>query len=159
MSGANAIAERRINELLDALASDDASPGAGAAAAVALALAAACARKAVAISLKHRPADAALMRASEQLRDITRRAVRGADEDARRFEEFVHSQDAGAAEKLTRAERRMQRLADELLQVSSEVRDQIARVVAGDLLAAEALCNAVLAIEANNVEESVRTSD
>jgi formiminotetrahydrofolate cyclodeaminase len=149
-------ADCSVRELLTALASDDASPGAGAAAAVTLALAAACARKAVAISLKHQPGHAALIRAGEQLDAITRRALRGADEDARQFETFLRQQDAHTAEKLARAEIKMLQLARELLDAMAEVERHIALVVAGDMVAAVALCRAVLTIEAENLDESLR---
>jgi formiminotetrahydrofolate cyclodeaminase len=151
-------ADRSVSDLLAALASDAASPGAGAAAGVTLALAAACARKAVAISLKRQPEHATLVRAGEQLDGIARRALRGADEDARQFEEFLRARDAHAAERLTRAEIRMLKLASELVQAMNEVEGEIAPVVGGDMLAARALCRAVLTIEAKNLDESLGAS-
>jgi formiminotetrahydrofolate cyclodeaminase len=157
MNAANSIAERRIGEFLAALGSDETSPGAGAAAGIALALAAACARKAVVISLKHRPAHAPLTRANEQLSEIARQALQGAHEDARRFEEFLRAQDAHGAAKLTRAEVGMQQLAVELLQAITTIENQVAPIVAGDLLAATVLCRAVMAIEAEDLAESVRS--
>jgi hypothetical protein len=125
---------------------------------VTLALAAACARKAVAISLKHQPGHALLTRAAERLDAIARRALRGADEDARQFEEFLHAKDPQAVEKLTRAEVRMLQLARELLQVMREVAGDVAPVVGGDMLAAAALCRAVLTIQAENLDETLRES-
>lgn len=154
MSHDPCVADRTIEDFLQALASDGATPGSGAAAAVALALAAACGGKAVAVSLKHRPDNATLLQNQTRLTDIALRALAGADEDASRFAEFVHDKDASSSERLTRAEQGMQILADELVVALRDVRDHVVPAVAGDIVAAAALRQAALAIEAENLAET-----
>lgn len=152
------VADKTVRELLDTLASDHSTPGSGAAAAVALALAAGCGGKAVAISLKHRPANAALLQNRERLSGIVERALRGADEDARRFEDFLQSDDPVASLRLAKAETAMRDLADELMIVLRDVRDHVVPSVTGDIVAAAALRGAAMAIEAENLSETRRES-
>lgn len=155
MSHDPCVADQTIEEFCQALAGNGATPGSGAAAAIAIALAAACGGKAVAISLKHRPDQQELLHNQTRLADICRRALSGADEDARRFADFVHhSSDERAAERLMRAESSMQKLADELVVALRDVRDHIVPSVAGDLVAAAALRQAALTIEAENLAET-----
>ena len=157
MSHDLSVADQTIEEFLQALAADGAAPGSGAAAAVALALAAACGGKAVAISLKHRPGDPTLTLNQARLTDIAQRALSGGDEDAKRFTELVQSgNDPQAAHRLAHAETTMRRLADELMVVLRDVRDHIAPNMAGDLIAAAALRQAALTIEAENLAETLR---
>jgi len=153
------LAERALGDLMTALASNDVSPGAGAAGAVALALAAACAGKAVAITLKHRQEDESLTRVGQQLAEIRRRAMFGADEDSRRFEDFIHEKDARSAVALIRAGEGLQHLAEVLREVLRDIETQIDSVMAGDIAAAHALCDAFAAIQAANLEETRRAAD
>ena len=151
-------AERSLTELLTELAAGGISPGAGAAGAITLALAAACAGKAVAISLKHHPQDEALGRARDQLAELRRLALVGADEDGRRFEDFVHSKDTAAADRLLQAGQGLRQLAAALTDLLDVVEARIDAVVAGDLVAARALCAASITIEAENLDENRRAN-
>lgn len=150
------LADRRLGELIDAVASAGVSPGAGAAGAITLALAAACAGKAVAITLGKHPARAGLAEVREQLETIGREAVAGADEDAGRFAAFVHDPDAGTAHRLLEAEEHLQRVAAALVRILESIETQIDPVMAGDVAAAKALCQAFEVIQSRNLEETRR---
>lgn len=152
------ISKLSIADLVDAVSSNSVAPGAGAAGAVALALAAACAGKAVSISLKHSPGDASLLQAGERIAAIARRALAGAEEDASRFEEFIHEQDRPAAERLLSTTERLQTLADRLNEVLRSLQARIEPAMAGDLIAAQALTNAFAVIQRENLKENRRAA-
>jgi hypothetical protein len=152
-------AERPLRAVIEAIASADVAPGAGSAAAVGLALAAACAGKAVAITLKRRPDDAVLARAQNELAGIAHRALRGADEDAARFREFVHEKSASSAHSLVHLGQRLQALGAELLAVLDRLDGCIDSAVVSDIAAARALGAAFGAIQSENLEESEEAAD
>jgi hypothetical protein len=148
------LAERPLGEVIEAVAAAGVSPGAGAAGAIALALASACAVKAVAITGRHRSGDEALLPLREQLLEISRGALGGADEDARRFEEFTHSKAAASAASLIRAGVALEQLASRLMQILPDVEARVDPVVRGDVAAAFALCEAFRAIQSENMKEN-----
>jgi hypothetical protein len=156
---ARALADRTLEEVIESVASEGISPGAGAAGAVALALAAACAGKAVAITLKRRPDDAALRQSRDKLAAIGRRALRGAEADASRFEDFVRDKDAKAADRLVGIGERLQRLAGDLESALAEIESRVDPVVANDVTAARALGLAFTAIQSLNLEENRRAAE
>jgi hypothetical protein len=153
------LADRTVAEVLDSVASEDISPGAGAAGAVALALAAACAGKAVSISLKRRPDDAVLLRARGRLAELGHRALRGAEADASRFEDFVRDKDAAAADRLIGIGEWLQLLADDLEEALRELEGRIDRAVLSDVTAARALGRAFVTIQSVNLDENRRAAD
>ena len=148
-------ADSPLGELIDAVASAEVSPGAGAAGAISLALAAACAGKAVAITLK-RHQDATLNRAQAELARIGRQALSGADEDAVRFEDFIHHNDGHSTTQLLKAEERLQSLAGSLAGILDDLETRIDHVVAADVAAARALCRAFGVIQTRNLDETRR---
>lgn len=152
------LAHQSLEAVIESVASEDISPGAGAAGAVALALAAACAGKAVAITLKRHPDDAALLEARNRLAGIRGRALRGADDDASRFEDFMREKDAGAAERLIDTGQWLQRLAAELHSVLDTLENRVDRVVTTDVTAARALGRAFAVIQSVNLEENRRAA-
>lgn len=151
-------ADRTLAEVVRAIAGDGVAPGAGAASAVTLALAAACAAKAVAVTLRHRPEDEPLQRLREKLLALASGALSGAEEDTRRFEQFMRSRDARSAAPLLRSGERLQQLGAALKELSDQAASAIEPAVAGDLLAARALCDACLAIQHENLEENRRAA-
>jgi|GEM_PF-1642897 len=157
------LAERPLGEVIGSIASELIAPGAGAAGAVALALAAACAEKAAAITLKRaderQHVDPGLRGARDRLADIRGRALRGAEVDASRFEDFVRAHDAESAERLVDSGEWLKRLAAELDRVLGELEGRVDRVVASDITAAQALRNAFAAIQRTNLDENRRAAD
>jgi formiminotetrahydrofolate cyclodeaminase len=152
------LAERSRGEVIRAVAAAGVAPGAGAAGAITLALAGACAAKAVAVTLRHRPADAALRALAEQLADISRRALIGADEDTRRFEAFIHSKDAADASRLIRNGEALTQLAARLGELLRVVEQRVDPSVQGDASAAAALCSAFRAIASENLKENRKSA-
>jgi hypothetical protein len=148
------LGRRALGAVIEAIASDDVSPGAGSAAAVGLALASACARKAVAISENHRQDDAVLSRAREALTEISLLALQGADEDAARFRAFMQQKSGSSAQDLIDSGERLQRLGAVLLSVLDEIESRIEASVSGDIAASRALCKAFMKIQSDNLEES-----
>jgi formiminotetrahydrofolate cyclodeaminase len=149
-----ALAELPLGEVIGAVASAGVAPGAGAAGAIALALAAACAAKAVAITLRRGPPDDHLLALLDHLTAMSRRALSGADEDARRFEQFSHSRDPADASRLIRAGEALEQLASSLRQTLREVVERVDPLVRGDASAAVALCDAFRAIQSENLNEN-----
>jgi Formiminotransferase-cyclodeaminase len=147
------LAQQTLSAVIEAIASDDVSPGAGSAAAVGLALATACARKAVAISEKHRE-DVVLSRARETLAEISQLALQGADEDAERFRAFMKDKNGSSAQDLVDSGERLQRLGAVFLSVLDEIESHIESSVSGDVVAARALCKAFMKIQSENLQES-----
>ncbi|MEP7313819.1 MAG: cyclodeaminase/cyclohydrolase family protein [Pseudomonadota bacterium] len=142
-----------VMELLRAVASSAVSPGAGAAGSIALGLAAACAEKAVTISLKHHPQNAALRNAAEGFAAIARRAVHGADQDAALFREFLREDDGVAGDRLVTEGERLQELSRELRVLLDDIEPQVDPVMSGDVAAARSLAKAFEAIERANLRE------
>jgi hypothetical protein len=152
------LAKQRLGAVIDAIASDDISPGSGSAAAVGLALAAACAAKAVAITIRHQPSDPELMRAGSLLTEITQFALSGADDDATRFRAFMLDKSARSAEELLESGEHLQHLGSVLFAVIQEISERIDQRVAGDLAAARALCDAFVTIQSRNLAENRDTA-
>jgi formiminotetrahydrofolate cyclodeaminase len=154
MSNDQHLAARRLGDVIDAVASNDVSPGAGTAGAVALALAAACASKAVAVTLKHRPEDSPLRQALQQLAEISRKALEGADDDANHFEDFIHDKDARAVARLIKTGKDLQSLAASLISILRQVDPLVDPSVTSDVTAAQALCQAFTSIQKENLQEN-----
>lgn len=152
------LADRPLGEVIESIASEGISPGAGAAGAMALALAAACGGKAVAITLKRRPDDTRLSGAGDRLARIGQQALRGADLDASRFEEFIHEPSPEAAERLVNSGEWLQRLWRDLERVLDEVEARIEPVVIGDVKAARALGTAFADIQSENLADNRRAA-
>lgn len=163
------LAELSVARICDAVASTEPVPGAGAAGAVALAMALACARKAVRLSLKHRPGETALTSADGSLEAFGEAALAGADEDAERFATLIEAlhrrKDEGGAraapENVAHAAQRLVDLGTALIDLGEraralirEIQPVVAPSMAGDLSAAVALIDANRAIQARNVAES-----
>ena len=167
-----ALIDRPLGDLLAAIASDRPAPGAGAGGAIALALGIACARKAVAISRKHRPDDAALGQAETTLAALAQRACEGADRDADRFRAMIDAQalpqdtepDRAARSDEIRADAAaLVRIADAIIACGEAVRrevealaDRIEPTMANDLAAAIALIDANRTIQSANRAENER---
>lgn len=148
------LAERPLGEVIEAIGSEDVSPGAGAAGAVGLALAAACACKAAAVTLKHRPDDAALRKLRSDLSDIAHRALRGADADASQFERFIRDRDSQSTKSLLQVGAGLTRAARALTDLLSTLADRVDPAVRADVIAAQALCQAFTEIETTNLEQT-----
>jgi formiminotetrahydrofolate cyclodeaminase len=151
-------ADRTLNEVLTALASDSVSPGSGAAAAATLAFAAACAAKALAISRKHRAADESTNAAEHRLGELIGAALGRADVDAALFEKFIHDKSAQTAAELVRADAASQGLARELDALLRQIDATIHPVVVGDIAAARALLSAASLIQARIRAENQRAA-
>ncbi len=123
---------------------------------MALALAAGCAGKAVAITLKHHPDNMELTAAGERIDALAHRALAGASEDAARFAAFTHEKDADSARRLLEAGMSLEQSAEDLLAVLARIEAMTDSVVAADIGAARALCEAFLTIERANLEENRR---
>jgi precorrin-6B methylase 2 len=147
------IAALSVETLVANIASNRLTPGAGSAGAVSLALAAACAMKAVAISLKHHPAETHLERAADVFKNVARLALTDADRDAAAFAAFVHSHTASNAAQLVGAGEHVKWLIDTLRAALDQVEAFVEPTMSGDLLAARALADAALAIQASNQDE------
>lgn len=149
-----AVGDQSLKALADALAADRPSPGAGAAGDIALALAASCAAKAFAISARH-TGMAALTEAAGKARGAAGFALAGAEWDAEDFPALLKA--ASGAEAPTQALRRdgeaMLALADELKTLLDRHRPDVIPVMAGDLLAAEALLEAFDRIARRNLDD------
>jgi formiminotetrahydrofolate cyclodeaminase len=154
VTATSSIADLKVADLVAAIRGDRVSPGAGAAAAVALALAAACAGKAVSISLKHTPGDAALRGSMECLAELGRRALAGADEDAAAFTQFLHARNSSVAEKLIHTDEALANLTGVLVALIEDARPRIHASVAGDLLAAEVLAESARRIHERNIADT-----
>ena len=148
------LADRPLGEVIEAIGSEDVSPGAGAAGAVGLALAAACACKAAAITLKHRPDDASLAKLRSDLSDIAQRALHGAEADASQFERFIRERDAQSAKSLIQVGAGLTRAAGALMDLLSTLADRVDPAVRADVTAAQALCHAFTEIATTNLEQN-----
>jgi len=142
-----------VETLVAKLGSDAIAPGSGAAGALALALAAACASKALAITAKHRPLPDALLAAASSIARLQEAALRGADEDADHFKEFLQHRNARTAEELQRTDRGLLTLCAALNELIDGICADIHPVVAGDISAARALVVAASAIHQRNTAQ------
>ena len=148
-----------LEDFLRDLSSDSGRAGSGAAGAIALALGAACAAKAAAISLKHDPDNEQLRRARGQLLAHIDAAIEGSDDDSERFARFLRRRSRLAAESVISADQKLLERVDELTAILESIDPQIRQNVAGDIVAARALCVAARAIQIENITEmrAVRT--
>jgi formiminotetrahydrofolate cyclodeaminase len=147
-----------VETLVTRLGSDAVTPGAGAAGALALAFAAACASKALAITAKHRTLPAALVEAAGSIARLQSAALRGADEDAEHFKEFLEHRSARTAEELLQADCSLLALCDSLRDLIDRISGEVDPIVAGDVSAARALVEAAAAIHRGNSQDP-RTVD
>ena len=113
----------------------------------------------MAITQKHGVANEALPRARAELATLWRQALLGADEDARDFAAFSHSKQPSAASELVHAGEKLTHLGERLLEILSDIDAHIHPVVAGDIAAARALCNAFMAIQQKNLAENRSAAD
>jgi formiminotetrahydrofolate cyclodeaminase len=139
-----------IEALVARLGSDAMTPGSGAAGALALALAAACASKALAITAKHRALPEALVKSAGAIARVQAAAIRGADEDAEAFREFLQHRNANTVEELRQTDCTLLSLCDSLRELIDGICGDVHPVVAGDITAARALIDAAAAIHLRN---------
>lgn len=146
----NRIGAMPVEALVAKLGSDAMTPGSGTAGALALALAAACASKAIAITAKHRPLPDALVEAARSLERLQEAALRGADEDAEHFREYLHHRSLATAEELRQTDRYLVLLCESLKEVVDRISADVHEIVTGDISAARALTEAAAAIHLRN---------
>ena len=164
-----------IDQLVARIGSTDAAPGGGAACGVVIALATACALKAVAMTLKHRPGDAALTAAAGRLRQIAADALQGAADDALVFGKVIaaYGLPKGSAEEVAARHAAVQRraseavgvgrdlkaLAIELKAIMEDLQHGIAPNMISDVRTALALAGAAELIEADTIESNLEMED
>jgi formiminotetrahydrofolate cyclodeaminase len=146
----NKIGSIAVATLVAKLGSNAVTPGSGAAGAIALALAAACASKALAITAKHRSLSAELAEAAQTLSQLQEEALRGAEEDADHFKEYLQHRNPATAEELRQTDRGLIELCEALREIVSRVGGDVHPSVVGDITAARALVTAAAAIHRRN---------
>jgi formiminotetrahydrofolate cyclodeaminase len=149
---------RRIGNLsladfIAELGSPQPAPGCGAAAAVALSLAAACVAKAAAISLSHEPDDATLRETGSEVSRMARRALAGADKDARAFEKVLKEDTAQASRELQETDADLLAQCQCLESWIDRIESRVRPNVSGDLSAARELLKAAAQIHRLNLIE------
>ena len=149
----NRIGAMPVETLVAKLGSDAITPGSGAAGALALALAAACAGKALAITAKHRPLSDTLVEAARSIAQLQEAALRGADDDADHFKEFLRHRSAETANELRQTDRGLLALCASLNEIVDQICADIHPIVAGDITAARALVEAASAIHRGNTAQ------
>lgn len=142
--------DQSLSDFIDALAADRPAPGAGAAAALCLALAAGCAAKAFRISARHRDGDAGLTAAADRALALARAALDGAERDAVDFTALLH--------RGPDAEQALKTDGEAALSLADQIRDlvrahAVIEMMAGDHMAALALCEAAERVERRNLSE------
>ena len=164
-----------IDQIVACIGSTDAAPGGGAACGVVVALAAACALKAVVMTLKHRPDDAALTAAAARLHEIAADALKGAADDALIFGQVIAAyhlpkDSAGEIDARHAAVRRsaaeavevgkgLKALAIELKAIMEDLQHGIAANMVSDVRTALALASAAELIEADTIEDNRKMGD
>jgi hypothetical protein len=141
----------RLGDFLRELSSDAPQPGSGAAGAIALALAAACAAKAASLSLKYASGNTELRRARDELLVAIDEALRGSDQDAGYFAEYLRWRTNEAAENVIAADRRLLKLVDAVMELLEALDPQVRSDFAGDIVAARALSEAARTIHTENL--------
>lgn len=136
-----------LGEVLEAIGSAEPSSAAGISAGVALALATACALKAVSVTLKHAD-DGDMRRHCDRLLAQRDRALELAREDAELFQSYLRDHAARDAASLVHAAEQFQELAREVSAEIVSLEGRVRATVAADLLAARALHDSAVAIEA-----------
>jgi formiminotetrahydrofolate cyclodeaminase len=147
------LADLSMSKITELICGNSVAPGAGAAGALTLALAAACGGKAVSISLKHSD-DARLHQALNRFQDLCRCALRGADDDAEAFANWVRHRNADATDELIESEEKAAHLINALLVTIRDVEPFISPSMVGDLIAAKALARAARTIQITNEAET-----
>jgi Formiminotransferase-cyclodeaminase len=127
--------------------------GSGSAAGVALALAAACAAKAAALTLKHRPDDLRLRSAHDNLLRQIDAATAGAEQDARRFAQFLHNRSSDSVQHVIAVDEKLLNIVDDVTAILESIEPYVQQSVAGDLVAARALAGAARTIQVENISE------
>jgi hypothetical protein len=155
----SSIADWRVKDLIALIGSDHVAPGAGSAGAVALGLAAACASKAASISLKHHPGEIGLQGALECFREIGRRALSGADQDAEAFADFIRVRNVAAADRLVCTGETLAHLISAFCAIIDDMEPRIQASVAGDVAATRALAGAARSIQVSNEAEAQHQQD
>jgi hypothetical protein len=151
MTEADHTRKSRLGDFLRELSSGAGQPGSGAAGAIALALAAACAAKAASLSLKYASGNVELRRARDELLTAIDQALRGSDEDAGYFAEFLRRRTSEAAENVMAADRRLLDLVDDVMKLLVTLDPQVRSDFAGDIVAARALSVAARTIHTENL--------
>lgn len=157
-SDARPFADRALAEFIAELGSTKPSPGCGAAAAVTLALAAGCVAKAAAISLHHEPDASDLREACSEAMRLANRSLKGAQEDARRFEAFLKEETSTATERLRETDADLLSQCRVLESVIDRIEDRVQSNVSGDLVAARELAAAAARVHRLNLEQLRRAN-
>jgi hypothetical protein len=147
-----------MEQILEELCSSSAALGCGTASCIVLALAAGCAAKAV--SLTNSPntdARDALLAKKARLLHIARQVLERADEESRRFQFVVHSEQPADERRLLQLETDLGGLADELPELIDEITALAGESARGDLLAAAWLhSSAGMIVRQNRLETERR---
>jgi formiminotetrahydrofolate cyclodeaminase len=166
MSG---LATQPIGDFLAGMASTSPAPGAGSAGALALAIGIACARKALAMTLRHRPDDQRIADLCKRFSSLSEQAMAGAAADESSFGAYIgalrqphdapgrHEAERRALEDLIAIGENMIALADEVHGLILGFKAEIIPAMANDIGAALALVSAARSIEADCTAESVRS--
>lgn len=136
-----------VLEVLEAIGSPEPSSAAGISAGIALALATACMLKAVSVTLKHTD-DPALRAHRDQLVVQRDHALELARKDAELFQSYLRDHAPRDAAKLVHAAEQFQELAGEVAAGIDSLEGRVRKSVAADLVAARALHDSAIAIEA-----------
>ncbi len=136
-----------VLEVLEAIGSPEPSSAAGISAGIALALATACMLKAVSVTLKHTD-DPELRAHRDKLVEQRDRALERAREDAELFQNYLRDHAPRDAAKLVHAAEQFQDLAREVEAGIDSLEGRVRKTVAADLIAARALHDSAIAIEA-----------
>jgi len=166
MSG---LATQPIGDFLAGMASTSPAPGAGSAGALALAIGIACARKALAMTLRHRPDDQRIAELCARFASLSDQAMAGAAADETSFGAYIaalrqphdapgrHEAERQALEDLVAIGENMVELADEVRGLILGFKAEIIPAMANDIGAALALIAVARSIEADCAAESARS--
>jgi formiminotetrahydrofolate cyclodeaminase len=159
--GDDMFAQNSLEELLDRIGADTPSPGSGTAAAAVLAIGIACLRKAIAVSARHKPADADLKAAGERLSSLADQAVVAATADEHGFPRLLAAEKSGSdadrssvAEDLVALGQRFQHLCQAVHREADQLESHIVAIMVNDLLAARVLSDAAGRIARANADEN-----
>jgi hypothetical protein len=131
------LATMTMEQILDELCSSSAALGCGTASCIALALAAGCAAKAASLTISpDTRGHEVLLEKKARLQHLARQVLERADEESRRFQFVVHSEQAAGERRLLQLETDLAGLADELPELIDEITALAGESARGDLLAA-----------------------
>jgi hypothetical protein len=151
------LAKMTMEQILQALCSSSAALGSGTASCIVLALAAGCAAKAASLGDGADPSAADALHAKKaHLQRIAHRALERADEESRRFQRVLQSDQAQDESRLVQLETDLTRLADELPQLIDDLTGLTGEAARGDLLAAAWLHSSAVMIVRQNCLETER---